>query len=253
RCSSCVQSFKVPQALTGYGGVSFSPTRDLVSGPMTTLSRGPFETYAQLYRAFFEQQLAASDTSPVLQGWQDDGLRVRLTRFCAEQLPDMTSRIEGANKAIVHSDFTMNNMLVDETTGILTALLDYDWSFIGSIQDEFLRSFCDLGMIPGPDTHGDDLALRQSLLLGIDHGQYCKEQIDPLLGWYKILQTRGARIPSGLPGMEDLSQLHWLVDQITPWLLTHEVPLKRRTKEQLDAVRAKTKQTICAFLDSRGL
>jgi hypothetical protein len=264
-----MQAFEVPQTVTEYGGVSFSPAGELVSGPMTTLSKGPFQTYAQSYKVFFEQQLTASDKSPVLNGWQEDGLRARLMRFCADQLPDMTSAFDDSTKMIAHSDFSklsrlysecenwplaaMNNMLIDESTGKLTALLDFDWSFIGSFHDEFLRSFGDLGMIPGPDAEGDELILRQALLSGQNDQHNHEDSKHPLQDWYKILKTQGARIPSDISGMEEASQLHWFVNQISPWLLTHEVPLKRRSKEQLEAVRATRKQAICSFLDARGL
>jgi hypothetical protein len=147
----------------------------------------------------------------------------------------------------------MNNMLIDEFTGKLTALLDFDWSFIGSFHDEFLRSFGDLGMIPGPDAEGKELILRQALLFGESNQHKLEESKHPLQNWYKIMKTGGAKVPCDISGMEEASQLHWFVTQISPWLLTHEVPLERRSKEQLEAARATTKQAICSFLDARGL
>jgi len=101
-----MQSFEVPQTVARYGGVSFSPDGTLVSGPMTTLSEGPFETYTQLYQTFFKQQVVASDKSPVLKGWHEDGIRTRLDRFRAERLPEMVSDFILPIKAIVHSDFS---------------------------------------------------------------------------------------------------------------------------------------------------
>lgn len=101
-----MQSFEVPQTVTGYGGVSFSPDGAIVSGPMTTLSKGPSETYTELFEAFLQQQLVASDKSPVLEGWQEDGIRDRLDRFCVEKLPEMTSAFISPIKAIVHSDLS---------------------------------------------------------------------------------------------------------------------------------------------------
>lgn len=77
-----MQTFEVPQSVTEIGGVSFSSARELVSGPMTTLAKGPFHTYAKLYQALFKQQRISSDKSPILNGWQDEGIRARLDRFC---------------------------------------------------------------------------------------------------------------------------------------------------------------------------
>jgi hypothetical protein len=74
----------------------------------------------------------------------------------------------------------MNNVLIGESTGRLTALLDFDWSFIGSFHDEFLRSFGDLGMIPGPDAEGESLILRQALLSGQSDQHKLEESNVPL-------------------------------------------------------------------------
>jgi hypothetical protein len=109
-----MQTFEIPHTVTEYGGVSFSAAGEIVSGPMTTLSRGPFQTYAQLYKVIFEQQLTDSYKSPVLKGWQEDGLRARLMRFCAERLPDMTSAFSNSTKTIVHSDFSKPSRLRSE-------------------------------------------------------------------------------------------------------------------------------------------
>jgi hypothetical protein len=89
-----IQTFKIPQTVTGFGGVSFSSTGKLVSGPMTMLSEGPFHTHAKLNQAFFKQQLTSSDKSPILRGWQDHGIRARLDQFCDKILPGMASAFE---------------------------------------------------------------------------------------------------------------------------------------------------------------
>lgn len=147
----------------------------------------------------------------------------------------------------------MNNMLIDESTGRLVALLDFDWAFVGSLQDEFLRSFCDLGMIPGPDSEGDELVLRRVLLYGDDSGLSLESLDDVLPKWYQTLRAKGAKVPSDLSGMEAASQLHWFVNQISPWLLTHEVPLRRRSKAQLEGVKATTRCRICNFMSAWGV
>ncbi|KAI5268111.1 hypothetical protein E4T47_07877 [Aureobasidium subglaciale] len=172
---AAMQSFAVPHTITQYGGVSFSSTGHVISGPRTTLSEGPFQTRAHVYQTFLTQQLSLADRSPVLQGWRDDGLRARLKRFRA---------------------------------GKLFALLDFDWSYIGSAHDEFLRSFCDLGMIPGPQSEGIELGLRQQLFSG-QRGQFRSQGTDSALQtWYQVLKARGGKVLSGLTGMEEASSLH---------------------------------------------
>jgi hypothetical protein len=99
-------------------------------------------------------------------------------------------------------------MLTDKSTGRLAALLDFGWSFIGSFHEEFLRSFCDLRVIPGPFSEGEQLILRQWLLSDRSDQHNAEEPHDRLHRWYRMLETRGAQVPSELPGMEEASSLH---------------------------------------------
>jgi hypothetical protein len=101
-----MQTFRVPQTVNEFGGVSFSSAGEIISGPMTTLSEGPFHAHAQLYQAFFKQQLTWSDKSPILRGWQEDGIRARLDQFCDQSLPGMTAALQDPTKTIVHSDLS---------------------------------------------------------------------------------------------------------------------------------------------------
>jgi hypothetical protein len=103
-----MQTFKVPRTVSDFGGVSFSSAGEIISGPMTTLFDGPFHAHTQLYQAFSKQQLTSSDKSPILRGWQDDGIRARLDQFCDESLPGLTAAFEDPAKTIVHSDLSQS-------------------------------------------------------------------------------------------------------------------------------------------------
>ncbi|THZ01120.1 hypothetical protein D6C93_03532 [Aureobasidium pullulans] len=247
-----MQKYKLPESIKLLGGVSFSDDGHLVSGPLTTLSAGPFRTYTELYQAMLQQQVTSSDESPILQGWQEDGIRARLERFSLQGLAQITEEYAQSPRAIVHSDFTMNNVLVDPATKRISALLDFDWSFVGSPGDEFLRSFFDLGGIPGPDSTGEELTIRQAILHGFGPEHVFDGPLGQLQAWYQALRKHHAVVPSKLSGMEQISELHHFINQIAPWLLTHDVPLRRRSKEQLESVKANTKKTLLAFLEKHG-
>ncbi|THW63731.1 hypothetical protein D6D20_03388 [Aureobasidium pullulans] len=247
-----MQKYKLPDSIKLLGGVSFSDDGHVVSGPLTTLSAGPFRTHTELYQAMLQQQVTSSDKSPILQGWQEDGIRARLEKFSLQGLARVTDEYAQSPRAIVHSDFTMNNVLVDPTTERISALLDFDWSFVGSPGDEFLRSFFDFGGIPGPDSTGEELTIRQAILHGFESEHVFDEPLDQLQAWYQALEKYDALVPSKLSGMEQISELHHFINQIAPWLLTHDSPLRRRSKEQLDSVKANTKKTLLAFLEKHG-
>ena len=144
----------------------------------------------------------------------------------------------------------MNNISVDPATKRISALLDFDWSFVGSPGDEFLRSFFDLGGIPGPDSEGEELTIRQAILHGFESEHIFDETLDQLQAWYQALGKHDALVPSKLSGMEQIAELHHFINQIAPWLLTHDVPLRRRSKEQLESVKANTNKTLLAFLEN---
>lgn len=265
-----MQKYKLPNSIKLLGGVSLTEDGQFVSGPLTTLSAGPFGTYAELYQAMIHQQLSSSDQSPILQGWQEDSIRTRLETFSLQGIAQLIDEYEQSPRVIVHSDFSkfiaysiryistnwsspaMNNILIDPNTKQLTALLDFDWSFVGSPGDEFLRSFFDLGGIPWPDSTGGELAMRKAILHGFDSEHAFDETLSQLQAWYRALEKCNATVPSKLPGMEQISELHHFINQIAPWLLTHEVPLRRRSKEQLESVKVGTKKTLLAFLEKHG-
>lgn len=101
-----MQKCKLPESIKLLGGVSFSDDGHLVSGPLTTLSAGPFRTYTELYQAMLQQQVTSSDKSPILQGWQEDGIRARLEKFSLQGLARVTDEYVQSPRAIVHSDFS---------------------------------------------------------------------------------------------------------------------------------------------------
>ena len=101
-----MQKYKLPESIKLLGGVSFSDDGHLVSGPLTTLSAGPFRTYTELYQAMLQQQVTSSDESPILQGWQEDGIRARLEKFSLQGLAQITEEYAQSPRTIVHSDFS---------------------------------------------------------------------------------------------------------------------------------------------------
>ena len=148
-------------------------------------------------------------------------------------------------------------MLWDEKSSKLTAILDFDFAFIGSIADEFMRSFRPFGNLPSPHSQSpQELEFRKALLSGIFPleipGKSDEDSGIPWVTaklWDESLSSAGASKPATIRGIESVSRLQGLIDQISPWMLSNEVSIKRRSPEQLEAFRAKTEKLLILFLD----
>ncbi|KAK2051250.1 hypothetical protein LY76DRAFT_610765 [Colletotrichum caudatum] len=95
-------------------------------------------------------KLREADENPVI-------LEDFIDRRLAEVLVDHETR-----KALVHADLTTNNLLFDPSTRQVTALLDFDFSYVGTAADEFIGfSFGNIcgGTLPGPYESASQLAL----------------------------------------------------------------------------------------------
>lgn len=103
-----IQRTSLPAGVTSYGGMKVNEKGEIVSGQMTTLGGGPWDTYGGFLRARLHSQLGGADGSEVLQGWRPNGVRDRVDAFLDFRLEkameeagvDMTAR------ALVHGDFS---------------------------------------------------------------------------------------------------------------------------------------------------
>ncbi|KAI2915216.1 hypothetical protein CBS147320_10054 [Aspergillus niger] len=162
---SGLRSCPLPPGIT-YGGLGLSTDGSIISAEMTTTNGGPWPTYEMLLKARLQHELHDADTSPVINGWRDNGERERLesliNRFTVPNLSDSDTRV------LIHGDLTMNNILIDLSTCKLTALIDFDFACIAHPAHEFLVSLQDLGgNVMGP--YGEDPTegkLSQALLSG---------------------------------------------------------------------------------------
>ncbi|KAI2934822.1 hypothetical protein CBS147321_9114 [Aspergillus niger] len=162
---SGLRNCPLPSVIT-YGGLGLSSDGSIISAEMTTTNGGPWSTYEMLLKARLQHELHDADTSPVINGWRDHGVRERLesliNRFTAPNLSDSDTRV------LIHGDLTMNNILIDPSTCKLTALIDFDFACIAHPAHEFLVSLQDLGgNVMGP--YGEDPTegkLSQALLSG---------------------------------------------------------------------------------------
>ena len=149
-----------------------------------------------------------------------------------------------------------NNLLFNATTLQVTALLDFDFSFVGTVADEFMGfSFANIpgGHLPGPFNNTSELSLRKAMLNGfsnplasIDHADVSWELAQ---AWDKELARAGAARPGTIPQFEDIADIYDLQDKTSPFELDNPMMRKRMTADELQAVRDETESLIVKFLN----
>jgi hypothetical protein len=161
------------------------------------------------------------------------------------------------DEANEHGTTATDNLLFNPETLQTTAILDFDWSYVGSIADESLRSFSDLsGKIPGP-FHKDPgmSALRIGLLQGFSDPLPPSESSvswEVAKAWDDELEWRDVQRPRTIKGMDALSGVFWLSQQICPFLLCDPTVLKYRTSLQEDRDREEAGKILITYLEMNG-
>ena len=160
-------------------------------------------------------------------------------------------------RANEHDTTATDNLLFDPETLKITAILDFDWSYIGSTADEFLRSFSDLsGKLPGHFQKDPEMsALRTALLQGFPNPlpqSQASVSWEVAKAWDDELERRNIMRPRTIKGMDALSGIFWLSQQICPFLLCEPTVLKYRTSLQKDRDREEAEKLLITYLEMNG-
>ncbi|KAI9812985.1 MAG: hypothetical protein M1826_002576 [Phylliscum demangeonii] len=257
---SSLQLYQLPDSVRQYGGVTFDGLGTIVSGPSALLNAGPFKDFSELCQGMLRAKLAASDKNPVLAGWRPNSVRDRLDQFIAHGLHVVLRDLDLSRMVILHGDFTINNLLFDQQTLQMTALLDFYFSRVGCIAEEFLQSFGDIGgRLRGPLSRDEfETAMRDALLQGFANpspppSASNNSRWDIAKAWDEELAKRNIQRPSTINGIEALSRLYWLSDQICPFLLSSQVMLMSQwNEERVKKERTEVEERLVNFLEERG-
>jgi hypothetical protein len=166
------------------------------------------------------------------------------------------AKVDSLQLANIGPHLATNNLLFDESTLKVTALLDFDFSYVGTIMEEFmLFSFGNMsgGQLPGPLEVGSQLELRKAMLNGFPSPLPIEAdsdvEWDVAKAWDEALAQAGAAGPRTIPGFERIADTYWFADTLSPYELDNPVMRQRRTAEQLEAIRDKTESLIVRFLE----
>ncbi|KAF2810720.1 uncharacterized protein BDZ99DRAFT_561103 [Mytilinidion resinicola] len=228
-----LQDYKLPESITGFGGVTFDETGRIVSTAMTSVGLGPWPSYEASFKDRLELALRKADVNPYIQGWRANSVRDRLDRFVERGVPA---------QVIVHADFTANNLLFDATSGRITALIDYDFACILHPSYEFLRSFDGAGgQFRGwsGDEASEQTVLREAKLRGFP------SPLPPMV-------KSGVKRPSTIEGIDSVADVDTILRSTLPWRVTNSDILRLQTEEVIVKCRDKNEEQLITLLSRLG-
>ncbi|KAK1988431.1 phosphotransferase enzyme family protein [Colletotrichum cereale] len=257
-----IQNSPLPESIRHHGGMTIDGEGNIVSGPMTTLKGGPWESYTSFWEAKLALRIEDAGVSPALGGWKPNGVRERVDKFLAAGLGKFLdeSGVDVEKRAFIHGDLTTNNMLYNPSTKKLTSVLDFDWAFVSHPCHEFFASLGDIGGNTGGGTGRDpDLSggrLGKAVLTGNfdipDIPEAAAKQLVRDKAWDDALAERGALRPSEIEGISAMNRLRRLEALLCPFELEHPAMLRRKTPEEIAEMRKAAEDKLVDCLAEFG-
>lgn len=103
-----VQGATLPDTVKGYGGLTIRDDGTILSGEMTTLEGGPWDTFAEFVSANIVSQLKEADESPALGGWRENGVRERIDTLLESGLESKlrAAGVDASQRVLIHGDLS---------------------------------------------------------------------------------------------------------------------------------------------------
>lgn len=145
-------------------------------------------------------------------------------------------------------------MLFNKDTKKITAVVDFDWSYISNPLDEFMCSLQDVG---GNIRH-EDKKIEAAILSGdftsppanLDEESAKKWQIAK--AWNTAMKKCGVVSQSDIRGVAEIRGLLHLQALLCPYQLGNESMLKQLDDEKRAEMRAKTEEDLIQWLEKHG-
>jgi hypothetical protein len=102
-----LQKCRLPDTVDGFGGLQYSSTGVMISGPIVFGFGGPYASFDEMYIGMFKRQLELADSCSVVKGWSGSkkGLRECLERFANEGLSSCLAAVTNKTPTLIHGDF----------------------------------------------------------------------------------------------------------------------------------------------------
>jgi hypothetical protein len=145
-------------------------------------------------------------------------------------------------------------MLFDKGTKKITAVLDFDYSYVSNPSDEFMSLLSDLGC---NITHADN-KINAAILSGdfttppanLDEESTKKWEVAK--AWNTAMKKSGVVSPSAIKGVDKIRDMERLQRLLCPWQLGSEFMLKQMDDEKKAELRAKTEADLVKWLEKHG-
>ncbi|KAG8418070.1 hypothetical protein J3458_005508 [Metarhizium acridum] len=184
------------------------------------LKEKPVTSYAEWRVAHLRGWLKGAAESPVIQGWRSNGLNIRIEKFLSHGGPDkVLADVDLRQKSIIHGDFSTNNMVFDRNTKKITALLNFDWSFISHPFDPFTES--------------------------TDKWELAK-------AWNAAMKKNGVVSPSDMKGVDQIRDMLRLGALLNPFRLRNKSMLEQMSDEKKAELRATEEEELVHWLQRHG-
>ncbi|KAK3299651.1 kinase-like domain-containing protein [Chaetomium fimeti] len=256
-----LQSYKLPETITGFGGVTFDDAGRIVGAPMPTVGAGPWPSYEAHFRSRLEASLKKAQDNQYIKGWQPNRLRERLDKFISDGVPAQFHALSSkGDRVITHGDFNASNLLFDPVSGRITGLIDFDFAAILHPSYEFLRSFDGAGgQFRGwyMDEESDEAALRDAKLNGFPSPLPATKADGPVQwedakAWEEALEEVGAKRPRTLQGIDAVADVDTVLQGILPWRVTNSDVLKLQTHDTIMQCRDEKEEHLDKLLRRLG-
>ncbi|OAR01045.1 hypothetical protein LLEC1_02900 [Akanthomyces lecanii] len=213
---AALQKAVVPPTAYEFGGLSFDSHGNMVSGQTAMREGGPWATLSDFWTDKLRGALGGAKPTSFLRTSKKNGtpLIQRVEQFLSEGgVTQVLRSVDTAQRCLIHSDFTMNNLLYDKESKKITALLDFDFASINHpIEEHYFASFSDVGgglraLSPAmyPCVMSDNFAKQPSNL-----SEKEKKDWDIAKFWNAAIAERNVLRPASLPGVEKIEALRRL-------------------------------------------
>lgn len=101
-----IQTTRLPEQVTKYGGLTFDSSGQIVSGEAPLVKGEPMDSYTELKVVQLRNNLQQAAQSPSIQGWKRNGLDARIEKFMTSGGPEkVLADVDREQKCLVHRDF----------------------------------------------------------------------------------------------------------------------------------------------------
>ncbi|EQL01119.1 hypothetical protein G6O67_000494 [Ophiocordyceps sinensis] len=250
-----IQTARLPESVTKFGGLTFDSSGRIVSGEAPLQKGEPVGSYAEWKVRKLRTQLKKAAESPVILGWKSSGLDTRIEKFLTGGGPEKAlTGVDLHRKSLIHADFTTNNMLFDKDSKKITAVLDFDWSFVSNPLDEFMSGLSDVGGHVGDEDNEIDTAILSGdfTRLPADLDEESTKKWEAAKAWNTAMRKGGVVSPGDIEGVDKIRDFGRLQTLLCPYRLGNASALEQLDDEKRGELRAKTEADLVQWLEKHG-